>query len=208
MGRRVIHDLNTADGLRVALAEAGNSWAELSRRSGEPVSTLKSRGKKLSVSRAEKVAASEIESFSLDELARPASRPIGNRPETKRLAADLVEQRRAKLEAALRGDLDELSSAEFNLAVELDSLNEQHDHLRLLRAANLTIHGWSKRMLGGTPRQYIQKVAARCNVDSTALEAYVLVLRGEIRYRQSAGEAPLTTLPQLVEPDQIERAAR
>jgi hypothetical protein len=42
------HDLNTAAGLQAGLDDAG-SWAELSRRTGIPVSTLKSRGNRLGV---------------------------------------------------------------------------------------------------------------------------------------------------------------
>jgi hypothetical protein len=48
----MLQGLTTADGLAAALDAAGGSWAELSRKTSVPVSTLKSRGDRLGVSRA------------------------------------------------------------------------------------------------------------------------------------------------------------
>jgi hypothetical protein len=117
----------------------------------------------------------------------------------KQLEAEVSDRRRRELEATLRGDAYQLDIDHFDLLIEIDTPTEQHDHLRLLRAANLAIQGWIRRSVSATRRKCIQKVAAACCVDATSLDASVLVLRGEIKYRQVRGLPAETTLPRLIE---------
>ena len=189
-------DLTTAAGLAAALAEVGGSWAELSRLTGVPVTTLKSRGKRLGVQPSTSTALAELQPRDTAAVETRPGRQVAFEEKVRDLAGVVADARRQKIDAVLRGEINELDAGEFMLALEIDTPTMFHDHFRLLRAAKIALD-YHDRYPEASQRKYIQKVANALQVDAKSLDAYVLVLQNEIRYRRRTGQSPLETLPTL-----------
>ncbi len=178
------HDLTTAEGLRSALNDAGNSWAELSRMTCVPPSTLKSWGRRLGVSRTMSTALAEVQRPDAGEL-QPTRRGVGARDETERLLAAMAEDRRQSLEAVITGDANELDFDKFWWVVELGTPLMLSDHQRLQRAASLAIQYYRKNPAGHKQPKFMRMVAAACQVDAKELPEYVRLQQKENEYRKS-----------------------
>ena len=197
-------DLTTSGGLEAALGQAGWSYAELSRRSGVPASTLKSRAARLGVQRPQRAL---VEVHLQPEAERATRAELGARDGEGAKWTDLAEKhRKQEIEALLAGESHDLSEDEFALLVELDTPLARGDHLRLMRVASLALQYYRTNQ---TPnqREFIRKIAATCNVDPDDLKAYCLVLQNEVRYRERTGQPPLETLPRLTKSDNAGQAA-
>lgn len=105
------YDLETHDGLKIALGKAG-SWAELERSTGVPASTLKSRGDRLGIRRAEVLDWQEPEQdadAAVDDWEEEMNRPILSERDfeaieafVKRNVHYLLHEAPARIEAAMK----------------------------------------------------------------------------------------------------------
>lgn len=129
-----------------------------------------------------------------------------NAPATRRggsaaMVRELTAGRMSRVSDVIDGEADEIDVGDVIFAVELVTPLTRSDHMRLLRAASVAIQYWSHLNPGGHhPRPaFLKRVAAALQVDAAELGSYVLVLEREIRYRETTGESPLTSLPRLVD---------
>jgi hypothetical protein len=123
-----------------------------------------------------------------------------NRNDTVFYFAVAEEKRRKDLEDVLTGEANELPLDYFSLVVELDIPGRQSDHLRLLRVANLALQYYGPGLSNVTPttrQKLLKNIALACQVNPNELDAYVVVLGNEIRYREQNGSGPLENLPTL-----------
>jgi hypothetical protein len=100
------------------------------------------------------------------------------------------------------GQVNEIDVDDLVLAVEVWGPLRQADHMRLVRVASLAIQ-YYRMNPGHSERAFYKQFAAVCHVDPKELEAYVLVLQREIRYREKNGYSPLGDLPRLIESAQL-----
>lgn len=121
------------------------------------------------------------------------------------LQRDIEEARRIRLESVLNGEASELPYDDFMLAVEVDTVRREHNHLRLIRAARLAMLYRPKRPITSRSRkEYVAHVAATCGVDARDLDAYIPVLGNEMRHRDRTGMSPLENLPTLTWDDGVD----
>jgi hypothetical protein len=116
---------------------------------------------------------------------------------------ELTADRGERLAGVVAGDANDIDADDVMLAFEVDLPAMQNDHTRLIRAASLAIQYYRVNPAGRSERAFLRRAAAVLQVDAPALEAYVLVLQREIRYREKNGSGPLSDLPRLIGADEL-----
>jgi hypothetical protein len=139
------------------------------------------------------------------QAARPETNGAGSHPPLRAGSPllELTADRGERLARVVAGEANEIDADDVMLAFEVDAPMMQNDHTRLIRAASLAIQYYRVNAGGRSERGFLRRAASVLQVDERALDAYVLVLQGEIRHREKTGSSPLSDLPRLTGADEL-----
>ena len=139
-----------------------------------------------------------------DLIPQDDNAPAIPRASSAAIVRELAEGRMSRVSDVIDGKADEIDVDDVIFAVDLVTPLTRSDHMRLLRAASVAIQYWSYLNPEGYPQPaFLKRVAAALQVDAAELGSYVLVLQREIRYREKTGESPLTSLPRLINTEEL-----